>query len=257
MELPQPLEHLLTSYSWTEIIIGASSAQTFRLERPGRETYYLKTAERSPGKELLAEKKVLEWLHGKPFAPEVVLWGEDKAADYLLLTAIPGTDAASLTDGTPGAELIKLLAQGLRFIHQIPAGTCPFNRSLAMDIETARFNVYHNLVDEDDFHEPRRGRSARELYHELLLQRPQKEDLVITHGDYCLPNVIIDNGAVSGFVDWGRAGVSDRYKDLAVAIRSIKRNLGPGLERAFLEAYGVSNPDAKKIEYYQLLDEFF
>ena len=41
---------------------------------------------------------------------------------------------------------------------------------------------------------------------DLLRKRHDEEDLVFTHGDYCLPNVIIDGEEVAGFVDWGRAG---------------------------------------------------
>src|SRR3712207_8939854 len=34
----------------------------------------------------------------------------------------------------------------------------------------------------------RQGRTAHELFETLLRTRPASEDLVLTHGDYCLPN---------------------------------------------------------------------
>ena len=42
------------------------------------------------------------------------------------------------------------------------------------------------------------------------------EDVVFTHGDYCLPNVMILKGHLSGYIDWGYAGIGDRYLDKAV-----------------------------------------
>ena len=186
-----------------------------------------------------------------------LLFDEDQTSEYLLLTEVPGTDAASLTGGIARADLVRVLAQGLRAIHAVSPESCPFDRSLEREIEFAAFNASHNLVDEQDFDASRIGRSAKDLYRQLLDSRPATEDRVFTHGDYCPPNVILQEGRVSGFVDWSRAGVGDPYRDLALAARSIRKNLGPGLEAAFFSEYGIHRPDAARIEYYTLLDEFF
>ncbi len=53
---------------------------------------------------------------------------------------------------------------------------------------------------------------------------------MITHGDYCVPNIVFDRGRLSGFVDLGDLGVADRWHDLAVATW----NLGPGWQNLFL-----------------------
>ena len=104
------------------------------------------------------------------------------------------------------------------------------------------------------------GRAARDIYDELVATKPLEEDLVFTHGDYCLPNVIVSDSGISGFVDWGRAGVADRYQDLALAARSLKHNAGPrGGEMAalFFHEYGVEDVDVAKVRYYILLDELY
>jgi aminoglycoside phosphotransferase len=58
-------------------------------------------------------------------------------------------------------------------------------------------------------------------------------------------------------VDLARAGVADRYQDLALAARSLEYNVGPGYASLLWEVYGLRDPDEAKIAYYQLLDEFF
>lgn len=76
--------------------------------------------------------------------------------------------------------------------------------------------------------------------------------LVVCHGDYCLPNILLDEGRVVGYVDLGELGVADRWWDLAVASWSITWNLGPGLEGLFYDAYGVE-PEPDRIRFYRLL----
>jgi len=124
-------------------------------------------------------------------------------------------------------------------------------------IEAARLRIENGLVDEADFDSKRLGRSAQDLYSVAIRSRPTQEDLVFTHGDYCLPNVIIAQDAVSGFVDWGRAGIADRYQDLALCARSIAGNLGPEWVPAFFGHYGLAIIDHGKLSFYELLDEFF
>ena len=67
----------------------------------------------------------------------------------------------------------------------------------------------------------------------------------------------LENERVSGFIDWGRAGVADKYQDLALAIRSISSNFGKEYVHFFLVGYGIADLDESKVDYYQLMDEFF
>ena len=255
--LPESLSQMITSYVWNQITAGKSPAQVYCLKRNHHPTYYLKIAHKLPRRDLLQENNVLRWLRNKLPVPEVICFAEDDNRDYLLLSEIPGANAASLTDGVDKADLVKLIAQGLRMIHGTSIDGCPFDRSLTVEIKIAEDNVKNSLLDDGDFDDARLGLSAKTLYEELILNKPKKEDLVFTHGDYCLPNIIILGNSISGFVDLHRAGVSDRYKDIALAVRSINSNLGSGFEPDFLNEYGLPEPDSEKIEYYMLLDEFF
>lgn len=257
IKLPPSFDNFMTGYTWNEVTIGKSSAKTYCLQRRYQPTVFLKVDQKWPRRELLEEKKVLEWLLCKLPVATVLLFDEDDKNDYLLISVIPGMDAANLVGSIGNTELVILLAKGLRMLHGLPIDDCPFQRTLDRMIEDAGFNVKHKLVHEWDFADIRRGKTAEELYEELLLLRPADEDLVFTHGDYCLPNIMIHQKEITGFIDLHRAGIADRYKDIALAIRSIDSNIGPGYEQTFFKEYGLSEPDIDKIEYYMLLDEFF
>ncbi len=256
-EVPRSIADSISGYVWTRITIGASSARTYCLRRRGAPTLYLKIDCAEPRRELHQERLVLEWLAGRLAVPRVLNFDHQEQTDFLLLSEVPGTNAVESTGYLNKAQIVVLLAQGLKTVHNVGAQNCPFDRSLNRVVEEAKFNVDNGLVREDDFDQKRKGRTAKDLFGDLLKTRPSSEDLVFTHGDYCLPNVILNDHSVSGFVDLHRAGVGDRYRDIGIAVRSIKRNLGNGYDRLFFDEYGLREIDQGKIEYFQLVDEFF
>lgn len=142
-------------------------------------------------------------------------------------------------------------------IHSVDIKNCPFDQRLSIKLKEAEYRMVNGLVDEYDFDDIQQKKKAVDLFQKLLTTKPANEDLVFTHGDYCLPNIIINNGDISGFIDWGRGGIADRYQDLALAARSLAYNFDAKWIPLLFKEYGIDNIDYSKIEYYKLLDEFF
>jgi aminoglycoside phosphotransferase len=257
--LPATLAARLANADWHPVTIGYSGVQIFRVIPPGQPPYYLKAAQRPMREELIAERGRLEWLRGKLVVPAVEACVTEGEQTFLLLSEVPGAMACDPAFAGDLPALVRLLADGMRQIHVIDIGDCLFDMRLDAQLARAEQRVRAGRVDESDFDASRLGTRASDLFEQLLRERPASEDLVFTHGDYCLPNVLIDHERrhVSGFIDLSRAGVADRYQDLALAARSLAYNFGPGWEPLLWEAYGVRDPDPAKIAYYQLLDEFF
>lgn len=254
--LPPNLANAISGYAWQQIDIGFSSAQVFRLEAENENSLYLKIDSRTSKFSLRQEKIKLEWLKNRLLVSEVLLFAEDETSEYLLLSEIPGVNASddSLKNDIP--RTIEQLASGLKMIHKLPIRNCPFDQRLNYKIEIAKERMINGLVEEEDFDEERQGRTAEDLFKELLATVPTDENLVFTHGDYCVPNVILENGNLSGFVDWGSAGVADRYQDIALLTRSVWYDFGEDWEESVFAFYGIE-PDWKKIHFYRLFDEFF
>ncbi|MEU0094514.1 phosphotransferase [Kribbella sp. NPDC006257] len=83
---------------------------------------------------------------------------------------------------------------------------------------------------------------------------------VVTHGDYCAPNVFIDPATLrfSGILDVSRLGLGDPYLDLALMHTSLSNGLNPqygGLPAArdFVVLAGA-DPDDTRIKHYAQLD---
>lgn len=251
---PSEIQTLFHASSITKMRIGCSSATVYRVLDDER-TRYLKTHPISPHFSFAHEVSILHWLAERLSVPRVQSYLIDKEYEYLLISEVPGENCVDAISHLDSARLVEQLALGLRQIHQVNIADCPFNERIEAKLKRARYRVEQALVDEADFDEERLGMTAQEVYSFLEENRPLEQDLVFTHGDYCLPNILIQGESISGFIDLDRAGVSDRYNDLAIASRSIARNLGTAYERLFFAAYGVENVDNQKIQYYRAMDE--
>ncbi|MET0751856.1 MAG: APH(3') family aminoglycoside O-phosphotransferase [Pyrinomonadaceae bacterium] len=254
--LPPNLAETVSGYTWRQIHLGLSPSKVFRLEAAGKNSLYLKIAPRIPAFSLSDEKLKLEWLKNRLPVPEVLLFAEDESADYLLLSEISGRQAGDDALKIDIPRVIEQLVNGLKMIHSLPFEDCPFDSNFDSVIGIVRERISKNLVDTSDFDEERLGRSVEDIFRELIETKPDTEDSVFTHGDYCVPNVILKDGKLNGFVDLGNAGIADKYQDIALLMRSVKDNFGEEYEEKVFEIYGIE-PDWKKIHFYKLLDEFF
>lgn len=219
-------------------------------------TMFLKTSAIVDGDDLSAEAERLRWLAGRLPVPHVVAFAKDDGREYLLVTSLPGVNGVDAGRERP-ADVATGLGQALKMLHAQPVAGCPFDQTVAAEIERARHRVRCELVDESDFDEERLGRTASELLVEVDAYRPNDEARALTHGDPCLPNVMFDGARFTGFVDCGRVGIADPYHDLALAARSIGSNLGQEFVALFFRSYGLPTPDERKLAFYRLLDEFF
>lgn len=251
------LDARLSGYRFERDALGRSAASVFRLKAAGLPTLYLKTEEAGPFGELADEAARLHWLKasGLP-CPEIIAEESDGAHNRLLISALPGADLVSASALTPLAR-VELLAEVLLGLHRLPIASCPFDHRLERRVAAAKARMQAGIIDEADFDETRLGKSAAALFADLESRRPGREDLVVTHGDACLPNFIASEGGFSGYIDCSRLGVADRYQDIALACRSIAYNFGEALVRPFLDRYGMPLIDRARLDYYQLLDEFF
>src|SRR5829696_5382578 len=115
--LPPPLAQMISGYTWHQNHTGFSPSKVFRLDAENKSPLYLKISPRALAHSLLQEKTKLEWLKNKLPVPEVLLFAEDGNTDYLLLSALSGTDASDASLKTDIPRIIEQLTNGLKTIH--------------------------------------------------------------------------------------------------------------------------------------------
>lgn len=190
------------------------------------------------------ERDRLLWL-GKHFeVPEIRAFAED----WLVLADVGAPSLASADPVLAGT----VMGTVLRSLHALPVASCPYDARIPVMLEGARRNVEAGLVDPDDFDDDNLGVTPEELLKRLVATAPETEDLVVAHGDFCPPNVLLRPDGSTVLIDVSRLGVSDRHRDIALAHRELDEE---GVE-AFDRAYGLT-PRPEMLAWYQLLDEFF
>ena len=226
----------------------------------------LKIQPNSP--EARTECEMMSWMRRRVPVPEIIAHEIMNEQSFLLMSHVPGKMSCNLEYINDPDRLIDILCDGLRMLWNASTESCPVDASLDHQLAAAEYNVRNGLVDLGNVEPETFGengfRNPEALLDWLKSNRPE-EDIVLSHGDYCLPNIFADKGHVCGFIDLGRAGFADRYRDIAICYRSLKSNLRgsygdhPPVDfdaDVFFDRLGIT-PDWDKIRYFTLLDELF
>lgn len=261
MNIPDDIKKIIGNRAYKIDSLGMSSSQVVIYD-----DMVLKIEQQS--EESDNEHVMLKWLADKLSVPEIIYSAKSNGINYLLMNRLKGELACSDELLKNPKYLTKLLAQGLNRLWRVDISNCPYNNNLDNKLRLAEANVENNLCDIEDAEPNTYGASGfanpAALLKWLKENRPS-EELVFSHGDFCLPNIFINQNKVSGFIDLGRSGLADKYQDIALCYRSLLHDFDEtyggkadkGFDHTLLFDELEIIPDWEKIRYYILLDELF
>lgn len=264
MFLPEKIRRLLTDEKYETDEVGMSEASVFLFG-----DRVLKVQEDDG--EARNEYRMLEYLRDRLPVPRVYAYETAEGKSYLLMSKCPGEMSCAREYMEQPAVLCRLLAEGLKKLWSVDVSDCPSDQRLSRKLEQAAYNIEKGLVDMDNVEPDTFGekgfQSPAHLLQWLRENRPEEEP-VLSHGDYCLPNLFGDGERITGYIDLGRSGIADKWCDIALCYRSLSHNYSGKYHRgggngfpdyddlALFRELGIE-PDWKKIRYYILLDELF
>ena len=228
----------------------SSAARVWYLDR--EEGFYLKRAARGT---LGQEAGMTAFFREKGLSARVVAY-ESGEYDWLLTSRIAGEDCLHRRYLEDPERLCDTLGSVLRLLHGQAAAGCPVSHSpeemlrrAACARDAGKFN--RELAEEQGFSSPEEAWQAAVSGAALL-----KTDTLI-HGDYCLPNVMLDNWHFSGLIDVGGGGIGDRHVDLFWGIWSLGYNLKTtAYTQRFLDAYGREAVDPEALRTVAAMECF-
>ena len=152
---------------------------------------------------------------------------------------------------------MKVIAEAFKKIYSVDIKDCPFDTSIDYKLALVNDNVRKGLIKEENI-----KKEVLEKYGSIdnilsyLNINKFYEPLCFSHGDTSLPNIFALNNHFSGFIDVGECGIADKWFDLAICEKSIRRNYGDEYVKAFCQELGIT-PDQDKIDYYLLMMELY
>lgn len=259
VRVPATLAAEMKGYRWARDLVGESGGEIYRLHGKSNEPdLFLKHGTGAVADAVIDEMVRLRWLAGHLPVPAVkgFAFGDDGA--WLLTTGLPGLTAWQVLMAQPenADAIVEALARFLLRLHAIPVAACPFTSDHAVRMTAARARIDAGLVETDEFDDDRRGWTAEQVWRAMHALLPFAPDPVVTHGDFSLDNLLTGDGEVVGCIDVGRAGVADRYQDLAILWNCLGE-FDPLLQQRLFRAYGIEEPDRRKLDFHLMLDELF
>ncbi len=250
---------MVQGYSFARDTTGRAGAVVYRLHsKANAPDLFLKYGEGSVADDINIEQARLDWLAGHISVPTILQFCRASNQAWLLMNALHGQSAFQALKENPqsGNAIVDMLAEFLTQFHAIPVDECPFDSGHALRLAQARQRIEAGLVDVDDFDDERQGWTSEQVWGAIQEQLPFEPNPVVTHGDFSLDNVLISDGKVVGCIDVGRAGVADRYQDLAILWNAVGE-FGSHLRDRLISAYGIVRVDQRKLRFHLMLDELF
>ena len=217
------------------------------------EGLYLKRGERGS---LCRECEVTEYFFKKGLGAHI-LELEQNEYDWMLSKRVVGEDCThSCYLGDP-KRLAELIGVELRRLHETDASDCPVRDRMGEYISLVEANYTTGNYDSSHFPDSFGYRSADEAINVFNNGKKELKNEVLIHGDYCLPNIMLDNWSLSGFIDVGNGGIGDRHVDIFWGAWTLGFNLGTDQYRErFLDAYGRDKIDEDKLRVIAAAEVF-
>lgn len=252
-KLSDKILHFIKDAKLEEISIGCSDSQVFKIEKNNK-TSFMKISSRG---NLTSEYEKLKWLQGKLSVPKIVLYDCTEDTEYLITEAIGGEMICSeyyLNNPDIG---ISVIIEAFKQINDVDIKDCPFNTSIDYKLELVENNVKNNLIRIEDLREETLKKfGSLENIVKFLKDNKFNDEYCFSHGDVSLPNIFAIDNKFVGFIDVGECGIADKWFDLAICEKSIRRNYGEKYISKFYKELNII-PDRDKIDYYLLMMELY
>ena len=236
--------------------IGESPCRVFHFQKQG-ERFYLKITPAifTPTTySVRREATLLDWLGERLKVPEVVLLDDDGNGEYMITRAVPGEPLGKrVINKTP---MLALFCEAVRQLQSLPIDDCPYFAGAAFRLAELKYLLANGLYDQQADPGQWPGLAVPQDLLEHLHAHRFPEDPVFAHGDLGDSNILVGEKDELYFIDVGRAGVADRWMDIAFVHRNLREDVSAEAADDFLRTLDTQDAPEKRL-FFEQLDELF
>ncbi len=218
-------------------------AKVIFIDRDGG--YFLKE---SAAETLKTEAQMTAYMHTLKLSEEVLYYDTFYGKDYLLSRRVQGEDCTHQDYLSEPERLCDTMALQLRKLHEMDGKGCPVQDRIRTYTEAVKRGFDGKNFEPDLFKEIWQFDSFEETRRTAEEGMPLLKKEVLIHGDYCLPNIILNNWEFSGYIDLDCGGIGDRHIDVLWGIWTLNYNLGTTrYTERFIDGYGRDLIEPEKL----------
>ena len=226
--------------------VGHSSSTIYEgKDKDGKEVI-LKIQSLSSRNSLKDEYERAKWLQGKIFVPQIYFFKEIAGKQYYIQEKINGVSAHKFSN------FARIVGKNLKKLHSISIDDCPFKNNSTDNLLKQVLEKIDIILPEIMELYPQMSRN--EIIKFLIDNKPTDE--VLVHGDYSLPNILINEESKQAYlIDLGDLSISTKYFDLYYLKKSFVRNKKMEYFAEFLETYGIKELDEVSMKWMDIIDK--
>ncbi len=231
------------------------------LKTPNGTEAFLKTARQFERLELQREFRNLVALKGRVPIPDVLDFQDDGIVTQLVLQRAPGVPLHEMCQSWEKEKTLSVIAEVLHTLWNsadILQLLLP-SQGVEEELQDVALLLEQGRIDTIGFEQDSGVKSPITAYHQVKANLELRKFNVLSHGDLCLPNILVQTDGTWLLIDWGKAGIADRFRDLASLEGSLRRNIDVGAFHELLKYLDLDDPNNidKKMSVYKLLDVFW
>jgi len=216
--------------------------------------YFLKSA---PKGKLERQATMTKYFHSKGLSSNVLAYISADDLDWLLAEKISGEDCTSPKHLAQPEQLVDIIAERLVLLHGMDYAGCPAQNHTEWLFATAEHNYKNETYNKSEFPDSFGYKTPEEAWAVVQNHGHLLRSDTLLHGDYCLPNIMLDNWQFSGFIDLDNSGIGDRHVDIFWVLWSLIWNLKTDKYRdRFIDAYGRDKVDEDMLKIVAAFEVF-
>jgi len=247
---PAELHHFLSDSNIYDSSCSPAAKVIF-IDKDGG--YFFKSAPKG-----MLEREVImtRYFHSKGVATDILAYVSDEQ-DWILTSKIRGNDGIAAKHLEQPERLCDIFAERLVMLHSMDFSDCPIQNHTEWYLTRAENNKINGTYDKSQFPDSYGYSNEEEAWSVVEKNRHLLKSDTLLHGDYCLPNIILDNWSFAGFIDFDNGGVGDRHVDIFWATWTLVWNLNThDYCQRFFDAYGRDKIDEDMLRIIAAVEVF-